>query len=324
MKWQKTYGGLYHDELESVEQTQDGGYIVGGYSNSPTSRDKAEDSKGEGDYWILKLDKEGNIEWQLVLGGEKDDHLFTVKQTKDGGYIAGGNSVSGGSGNKSKSSIKGTDIWLVKLSETSKILWQESYNTGEVDVLTSLIENEDGTFLLGGYAQSEVLGTNKSDKKEINDYLAIKISAEGEELWKTAVGSNGEDILRKVVETRDGGYLLAGTSKGNISRDKNSGKGSNDFWVVKLKDKDKKEEEARYKIEAIPNPAQQFTNVIVGFEFDTGTASLYDLSGRQLQSFTVENRTIPVDMSRYPQGIYIMEVATNTGTASVKIMKGKN
>ena len=117
---------------------------------------------------------------------------------------------------------------------------------------------------------------------------------------------------------------MAGTSKGTISRDKKSGKGSNDFWVVKLKDKDKKEENSRNKIEAIPNPAQQFTNVIVGFEFDTGTASLYDLSGRQLQTFTVESRTIPVDMSSYPQGIYIMEVATNTGTASVKIMKGKN
>ncbi len=324
VKWQKTYGGLYNDILESAGQTKDGGYIIGGYSNSPASRDKAEDNKGEGDYWIVKLDKDGETEWQRVLGGEKDDHLFTIQQTADGGFIAGGNSISDGSGNKSKSNMKGTDIWLVKLSESAEILWQETYNTGEVDILTSLIENQDGTFLLGGYAQSEVRGKQKSDKKEINDYLAIKISSEGEEVWKTAVGSNGEDILRKVVQTRDGGYILAGTSKGTISRDKKSGKGSNDFWVVKLKDKDKEEENSRNKIEAIPNPAQQFTNVIVGFEFDTGTASLYDLSGRQLQTFTVESRTIPVDMSSYPQGIYIMEVATNTGTASVKIMKGKN
>jgi hypothetical protein len=195
-----------------------------------------------------------------------------------------------------------------------------------VDVLTSLVENNDGTILIGGYAQSEVIGQgNKKDKKDINDYIAIKISAEGEELWKQTIGSNGEDLLKKLVETRDGGYILAGTSKGAISRDKNSAKGSNDFWVVKLKDKDKKKkEEKRTLLEAIPNPAGEFTNIIVGFDFTSGTASLFDLSGRMLQSFEVNSRTIPLDMSQYPEGVYIVEVKTDKGTDSVKVMRNRN
>jgi hypothetical protein len=325
VKWQKTLGGRYSDILESIKQTVDGGYIVGGYSNSPSSQSKSNENYGEGDYWILKLDKEGNTEWQQTLGGEEDDHLYVITQTVDGGYIAGGNSASGATGKKSKTNKKGTDIWLVKLDEKGQILWQETYNTGNVDVLTSLVDNPDGSMLLGGYSQSEVMGLTKADSKKINDYLAIKIDSKGEELWKTSVGSTGDDILRKLVETRDGGYLLAGTSNGKISGDKNSGKGSSDFWVVKLKDKDKQDHgEEKSRIEAIPNPTREFSNVIVGFEFNRGTAYVFDLAGRQLQQIPVDSRTIPIDLGPYPVGVYVVQVITDMGTDSVKIIKGNN
>ena len=203
IEWQRTLGGQYADVLESMEQTKDGGYIIGGYSNSPTSRDKEHDGYGEGDFWVVKLDADGATEWQKVLGGDKDDHLSTIIQTNDGGFLAAGNSVSGSFGNKSRSNEKGTDFWVVKLDEKGEILWDENYDTGEVDVLTSVTESPDGSFLLWGYAQTEVMGTTKKDKKEINDYIAIKISSEGEQIWKRAIGSNGEDILRKLIETRD-------------------------------------------------------------------------------------------------------------------------
>lgn len=322
--WQRTLGGQYTDILESIEPTNDGGFIVGGYTNSPSSTDKALDGFGEGDYWVLKLDKNGDTEWQQVLGGEQDDHIACVTQANDGGYILAGNSASAATGNKSRSNKSGTDFWVVKLDEKGEILWQRTYNTGKVDVLTSLVENKDSTILLGGYAQSEVTGhAVKKDKNEINDYIAIKISAEGEELWKQTVGSNGEDRLRKLIETRDGDYILAGTSDGAYSKDKYSGKGGHDFWVVKLGDKQKKKkEEKRTQIEAIPNPAGDYTNIIVTFEFTKGTASVYDLSGRQLQSFEVSSRTIPLSMGSYPEGVYIVEVRTDKGTDSVKVIKG--
>ena len=323
--WQRTLGGDYMDMLESIEPTKDGGYIAGIYTNSPSSVDKVEESYGKGDYWVLKLDKDGTIEWQNVFGGEDDDHITTVKQSVDGGYILGGHSASGNTGNKSVSNQKGTDFWIVKLNNTGEILWQKTYDTGKVDILTSLLENKDGTIVLGGYAQSEVIGQiTKKDMPEINDYIAIKADANGEELWKKAVGSNGEDKLARLIETRDGDYLLAGTSKGAMSRDRYTGKGGNDYWVVKLGDKDKKKkQEKRSQIEAIPNPAEQFTNIIVGFDFNSGTVSVFDLAGRQLQHFEVTSRTIPLEMLGLPEGIYIVEVKTDKGTDSVKVIKSK-
>ncbi|MET0943980.1 MAG: T9SS type A sorting domain-containing protein, partial [Flavobacterium sp.] len=228
----------------------------------------------------------------------------------------------------------GTDFWVVKLDIEGTIVWQETYNYGKVDILTSIIENKDSTFLIGGYAQSEASTTTpknalasklqkKTDKDGINDYIALKINNKGEEIWSQTVGSSGEDLLKKLVETRDGGYLLAGTSKGKISKDKNSAIGGNDFWVVKLKDKTKPDKEKPI-IEAFPNPTVQFTNVIVGYEFESGTATVYDLSGHQLQSFEIKDRTIPIDLAGLPIGIYIVEINTNKQKDSVKIIKSMN
>jgi hypothetical protein len=317
IKWQKTMGGKYVDELKSIQQTHDKGYILGGYSNSPISGDKTQDNFGLNDYWIVKLDEDGKEQWQRTIGGDKDDNLFALSQTKDGGFIVGGNSNSGATNTKSKTNENGTDFWVLKLDKTGTIEWQQIYNYGKKDILSSIVENPDGTFLIGGYAQSEA----GKDKEGINDYIALKIKATGEEIWTQTVGSKGDEVLRKLFETRDGGYILAGTSKGQVSGDKQSANGGSDFWVVKLKDKEKETKE-KYKIEAVPNPATTYTNVIVTYEYKKGTATLYDLNGRNLQSINLSGeKTIPMDLSNLPQGIYVIEVKTEVSKDGVKVIK---
>lgn len=330
VEWNKTIGGKYVDELKSIEQTEDEGYILGGYSNSPVSGDKSEANVGQGDYWVVKLNKDGLIQWQRTLGGDKDDNLFALTQTKDKGFIVGGSSNSSATDTKNKTSKNGTDFWIVKLDEIGNVQWQETYDYGKYDVLSSIVENPDGTFLIGGYAQSESkskstnvkgLKTTKKDEEGINDYIALKIKDNGEEIWTQTVGSNGDEVLKKLFETRDGGYILAGTSNGTISRDKNSMKGGQDFWVVKLKDKDKKDKE-KQNIEAIPNPASSYTNAIIGYDYKDGTVTLYDLNGRSLQTIKVDGeRTVPVNLSGLPQGVYIIEVKTDVSKDGVKVIK---
>jgi len=326
VQWQKTYGGEYTDLLCSMEQTKDGGYVLGGYSNSPQSGDKTDTNIGIGDYWIVKIDDKGTIEWQKTYGGNGDNELYVIHQTDDGGYIAGGNSNSTNPLTALGGMVSnGTDYWVLKMDDKGTIVWSETYDFGKVDILTSLIENNDHTFLIGGYAQSE--NTNsltkivKRDKEGINDYVALKINEKGEVLWSKTVGSSGEDILRKLIETRDGGYLLTGTSNAKSSRDKNSAIGSNDFWVVKLKDK-KKPVQEKATVEAIPNPVITFTNIIIGYDFKIGTATLIDMGGRILQQFSISNRTVPVDLSRYPNGVYVVNIKTNIQSDGVKVIKG--
>ena len=355
--WQRSYGGIYNDELRSIAPTQDGGFIIGGSSNSPASLNapkgggqkgnKTEPCMGQNDYWVIKLDRDGNAQWQKTLGGKGDDQLAVVKQIANGNYILAGNSNSESGGTKTKANEDGTDFWLVALDGEQKVVWQEVYNIGKVDILTSLLENEDHTLLLGGYAQGESRPARKGGVKGMatalkgaktpkeqplvkgtGDYVALKINNKGEELWRKSVGSDNLDILKKVIETRDGGYLMAGTSQSTptskeavkSSGDKTSGFGSTDFWVVKLKDKQKPKEE-KLPVEAIPNPAVDYTNVIVGYDFKKGTATLADIAGHILQQFEITERTVPINLQSYPEGIYIVNIKTDVQDSGVKIIK---
>jgi len=332
IEWQKTYGGQYADVLRSMEQTTDNGYILAGYSNSPISGDKTVNNKGIGDFWIIKINDTGEIQWQNTYGAEGDDQPYVIHQTIDEGYIVGGNSNSKNALTTMGGIVSnGTDYWVLKLDPDGEVLWSKTYDFGKVDIMTSLVENKDQTYLIGGYAQSEnkrpregivgkAMNMVNKEKDGINDYIALKIDEKGEELWKRTVGSAGEDILRKLVETRDGGYLMAGTSNSSASKDKNGSIGGNDFWVVKLKDKEKIEK-VKSSIEAIPNPASSYTNVIIGYDFKEGTATLVDMTGRILQEFAITSRTVPVNLSRYSEGIYIIKIQTDVKTESVKVIK---
>lgn len=326
IEWQKTLGGSYVDELKDIVVLANGNILAGGYSNSPQSGDKTQDTYGLGDFWLVELNSQGQLLWQQTLGAEADDNLFALQLTADGGFMVGGNSNSGASSSKTKSSKNGSDFWLLKFDKDKNLEWQETYDYGSKDVLTSIVENKDGSYLIGGYAQSEqteptTTKIKKADKEGINDYIALKINAKGEELWTQTIGSKGEEVLRKLFETRDGGYLLAGTSNGASSRDKQSSIGGADFWIVKVKDK-QKPEKIKLPLEAAPNPAITFTNVLIGYEYQEGTASLFDINGRLLQQFTLSgSRTLPVELTTYPSGIYIVEVHTNIEKHSVKIIK---
>jgi len=86
-QWDSTYGGSSFDNLFSLQQTSDGGYILGGWSASDKSGDKTTDSMGGLDYWVVKLGASGNKQWDSTFGGSEDDRLLSLQQTSDGGYI---------------------------------------------------------------------------------------------------------------------------------------------------------------------------------------------------------------------------------------------
>src|SRR5438094_950994 len=115
IKAQKDLGGRDFDFFSSMAITKDGGRIVGGSSKSNISGNKTENSRGGSDYWIVKLDGRGNIQWDKTYGGSDDDFFTSLKQTTDGGYILGGGSFSNKSGEKSENSKGVEDFWAIKL-----------------------------------------------------------------------------------------------------------------------------------------------------------------------------------------------------------------
>ncbi len=146
IQWQNTIGGNDWDNLFSIQQTSDGGYILGGFSASNISGDKTENSIGYSDFWIVKTDASGSIQWQNTIGGNDYEELNSIQQTSDDGYILGGFSNSYISGDKTENSI---GPWIVKTNTSGNIQWQKTIG-GSNDWIFSIQQTSDGGFILGG------------------------------------------------------------------------------------------------------------------------------------------------------------------------------
>lgn len=235
IQWQNTIGGSTTDFGLWIEQTPDNGYIIGAGSDSNISGDKTEDSRGGNDYWIIKLDEGGNIEWQKTYGGAQPEFETRVLPTADGGYIVGGYSDSGISGDKTEPSKGQRDFWVLKLNSVGDIVWQKSIGGTTVDRMQEILIANDGNYILAGYSNSGISGDKTEANRGMYDYWVLKINTTGAILWQKTIGGSGNDILRDIIQTSDGGYLVGGYSDSNISGDKTENShGGMDYWLVKL------------------------------------------------------------------------------------------
>ncbi len=252
--WDKRYGGSTEDFLTAAIQTQDGGYILAGTSNSPKSGDKSQDNhKGQygspSDYWIVRLRPDGSKIWDRTIGGNANENLTAIVQTQDGGFILGGTSFSGTSGDKSQPSKGSADYWIVKLKADGTKVWDKSIGGKSEDHLQAMRQTSDGGFVLGGISKSGKGGDKSESRRDISngsftptfDYWVVKLKADGTKTWDKTIGANKNDYLQALQQTQDGGYILGGTSNSDSSGEKTEAKKDNtkdyskgDFWVVKL------------------------------------------------------------------------------------------
>ena len=236
IQWQNAIGGSQSDYLKSVSQTSDGGFILGGTSNSGISGDKTQAQIGEDDFWIIKLNNLGGIVWQTTIGGSLDDDLFMIRQTFDGGYIVGGFSDSGISGNKTEASRGYGDYWIIKLDSVGSIEWQRTLGGSSNDNLKSIQQTLDSGFIIGGYTSSPISGDLTDTGNGSYDYWIIKLDNAGNIEWQNMIGGSDADKLYSIEPTSDGGYILGGDSESPISGDKTVGAISvfEDYWIVKV------------------------------------------------------------------------------------------
>lgn len=237
-QWDKSFGGTNKDQLYSFQQTNDGGYIIGGASNSGVSGDKSQPVWGSWDFWIIKTDSLGNKQWDKDFGGTGFDGLAFLQQTSDGGYIFGGTSSSGISGDKTQANVGFDDYWILKTDSLGNKQWDKTFGGLKGEILYVLQQTNDGGYILGGSSFSGIGG----DKSQANwdtsgltfDYWIVKTDSSGNKQWDKTFGGTALDELTWLQQTTDGGYILAGASNSGISGDKTQDTiGKFDYWIVK-------------------------------------------------------------------------------------------
>ncbi|WP_210466820.1 Ig-like domain-containing protein [Rufibacter roseolus] len=233
--WDKRFGGSAEDNLYSIVQTSDGGYLLGGQSRSGIGGDRTQGSQGGYDYWIVKVSSTGVKQWDRRFGGSADDYLNTVLLTSDGAYLLAGTSSSGISGDRTQASQGGQDFWVVKVSGTGTKLWDKRFGGSASDYLEKAVTTSDGGFLLGGRSSSGISGDRTQASQGLTDYWVVKIGGTGTKLWDKRFGGSADDNLFGLARASDGSFLLAGNSKSGAGGDKTeAGRGLNDLWVVKV------------------------------------------------------------------------------------------
>ena len=196
--WNKTYGGTDGDWAYSMIQTADGGYALAGSTYSFNA--------SEEDFYLVKTDADGVMQWNKTYGGTGYDTAWALIQTTDGGYALAGDYDVG---------EYVYDFWLVKTDVVGNHLWNKTYGghgVMDADWCRSVVQTTDG-----GYT---VVGTTNSYGAGNGDAWLVKTDADGNYLWNKTYGGTGYDEAWALIQTSDGGYVIAGTSSG-------------DFWLVK-------------------------------------------------------------------------------------------
>jgi predicted secreted protein len=183
--WSQAYGGSGDDEFYSLVRTSDGGYALAGYTNSSGA--------GGYDFWLVKTDSSGTMQWNQTYGGPKDDEAECVIQTSDGYAIAGYTNSTGAGG---------LDFWLVKTDSYGNMLWSRTYGGAGDEAANAVVQTSDQGYALAGWTTSFGAGGY--------DFWLVKTDYSGTMQWNQTYGGGGDDAGFSLVLTSDGGYALAG------------------------------------------------------------------------------------------------------------------
>jgi len=224
--WQKCLGGSKWEYGDALDYCSDGGLIVAGQTDS----DDGDISNyiGYVDYWVVKTDLLGNIQWEKCYGGTSPDKAYSVKETNDNGFIIAGRTQSNDiqvSGNHGDD-----DSWIVKVDSLGNIEWQKCLGGSDQDWANDICLADNGYYVLN-YSESndgDVTGNHGN-----HDYWIVKLDLAGNIVWQKSLGGSHLDQGNSIIATSDGGCAAIGRTFSNDG-DVSNNTGDSDYWFVKL------------------------------------------------------------------------------------------
>jgi len=231
--WEKSFGYQGADSGISLIETNDQGFLITGIldvtaSGGEGNTQRTANRHAGGDYWALKLDISGNLEWSRYFGGNFTDTPYGVVQTEDNGFIIAGSSDSEDtdiSGN-----IGTYDFWVIKISSSGDLVWEKSFGGSQIDEARAIIKSGDGNYIIAGDTRSN--DNDVSQNKGAADLWLIKISPTGNLIWEKTIGGSNFDVARAIENSQNNGFIISGSSRSS-DIDVSENKGQNDAWILK-------------------------------------------------------------------------------------------
>ena len=303
MEWQKCYGGSESEVGMDIRPTADGGFVIAGSTKSENG--DVTDHFDNYDFWIIKIDSIGSIQWENCYGGGGSDRACSINLTDDGGYIVAGDTKS------ETGQVTGfhadIDAWIIKIDSVGNLEWQKCVGGSDLDYAFSVMQDLDGRYIFAGYSDSKD-GDVYSDWNKY-DYWVVKLSMSGNILWQKCMGSYGWDFGRAICQAHDGGYIVAGDAL-SPSGEVPPIQGWSDYWIIKLPPYEIGVPELSFNqhITIYPNPARDFIN-IQSKDINSYNLIIMNIHGETVYSELKVNSNIKINVSDYPKGIYVIKIS---------------
>lgn len=228
MEWNKTLGGSDYEMVSSSIQTSDFGFLITG-STASNDFDVSGLHGINEDAWVVKIDSNGNIQWQKCFGGTGTDLARQIIPSGNNGFYLFSTTYS--NDGDVNNNFGNCDFWVIRCDSIGNIQWQTNYGGNSREVLYSACIDVGGGFLLTGQVSNDngmVVGTHG-----LYDFWVVKIDSIGNFIWGKSLGGSDDETPKKIIQTSDGGFLTLGYSKSN-DQDVPNNLGIEDFWAVKL------------------------------------------------------------------------------------------
>ena len=251
VEWDKTYGGNNYESLNAAVKTEDEGFLLCGHTSSIQSGDVSQDSRGSGDFWIVRIDSLGNKLWDRRYGGTELELCFKVLQNTEG-YLLIGESYSPIGGDKTTPNKGGADIWIVQIRPDGTKVWDKTIGGSGKDEAFNAVKLNDGSYIISAHSNSPADG-DKSEASNLGgrngyDIWIIKIDKDGTIIWDKTFGGDGDDESpTALTATNDGNFIVACGSASGINGDRTQSlRGVKDYWIIKFSSDGNKIWDKRY------------------------------------------------------------------------------
>lgn len=319
IEWEQNYGGLAAEKIyfSPLEITSDGGYIIAGSSLTHDHKD-IPNNYGEWDYWAIKVDASGAIEWSQTFGGNESDYCRAVTQTANGGYILSGNTLS--HSDDVSNYYGNSDYWVVKLDADGNMEWESNYGTSGLDIGTQVIQTPDGNYKVMGWAGPA--DHDMSTCNGISDYWLLNLSPNGSIISERNFGGSSFDEGVTLSQTSDGGFIVGGHAQSS-DQDVSGNNGLLDFWVLKL-DKSVGLEDglSGNHMELYPNPTKGVLSVDLGEHYSKGEVLVTNAIGQMIQKIVFHNAQVLDLEITGASGLYFIQIhADGRQSTTLKAIK---
>ncbi|MBP6403273.1 MAG: T9SS type A sorting domain-containing protein [Bacteroidia bacterium] len=229
--WRNSYGGSSSDFFQSIDTTFDGGFIAAGFTLS--NDHDVSGNHGMSDYWIVKLDSNGVIQWQKCYGGTDVEDIKDIHQTTDSGYILAGNTYSTDGDVIGQHSCAGCDpdVWVLKLDKFGNLQWQRCLGSALYEYCGQITETYDHSFVVCSIAS--VPGGDVAGLIGGSDFWVVKLDSTGSITWARCYGGLSDDAPDALTNLSDSTLLITGETNSNDIQ-VSGNHGANDVWSIKL------------------------------------------------------------------------------------------